>query len=493
MFNRIRISTTLFLILILCGILQIGSNGMSFWAFRDDLQRLNQVEQSNQQRAALAQTRAVMLQASTALNKAGTLTALSYPADDIKTLMTTARVSLTQSTTLFKSFMAMTAGNEHVRALQKETEKSFARWHNDLEHQATWLESNQLSDFLTAPVQGSSALMRQIMTEIINSHSDMEMVATAPDPLVARDLIKKFNPDVLTLDVEMPRMDGLDFLEKLMRLRPMPVVMVSSLTGKGSEVTLRALELGAIDFVTKPQLGIREGMLAYSEMIAEKVRTAAKASLAAHKPLSAPTTLKAGPLLSSEKLIAIGASTGGTEAIRHVLQPLPLSSPALLITQHMPPGFTRSFADRLNKLCQIGVKEAEDGERVLPGHAYIAPGDRHMELSRSGANYQIKIHDGPAVNRHRPSVDVLFHSVAKQAGRNAVGVILTGMGNDGAAGMLAMRQAGAWTLAQNEASCVVFGMPREAINMGGVCEVVDLSQVSQQMLAKISAGQAIRI
>lgn len=338
-----------------------------------------------------------------------------------------------------------------------------------------------------------SALMRQIMTEIINSHSDMEMVATAPDPLVARDLIKKFNPDVLTLDVEMPRMDGLDFLEKLMRLRPMPVVMVSSLTGKGSEVTLRALELGAIDFVTKPQLGIREGMLAYNEMIAEKVRTAAKASLAAHKPLSAPTTLKAGPLLSSEKLIAIGASTGGTEAIRHVLQPLPLSSPALLITQHMPSGFTRSFADRLNKLCQIGVKEAEDGERVLPGHAYIAPGDRHMELARSGANYQIKIHDGPAVNRHRPSVDVLFHSVAKQAGRNAVGVILTGMGNDGAAGMLAMRQAGAWTLAQNEASCVVFGMPREAINMGGVCEVVDLSQVSQQMLAKISAGQAIRI
>ena len=185
-----------------------------------------------------------------------------------------------------------------------------------------------------------SALMRQIMTEIINSHSDMEMVATAPDPLVARDLIKKFNPDVLTLDVEMPRMDGLDFLEKLMRLRPMPVVMVSSLTGKGSEVTLRALELGAIDFVTKPQLGIREGMLAYSEMIAEKIRTASRAKLAAHKPTAAPATLKAGPLLSSEKLLVIGASTGGTEAIRHVLQPLPLSSPGILITQHMPPGFT---------------------------------------------------------------------------------------------------------------------------------------------------------
>lgn len=221
-----------------------------------------------------------------------------------------------------------------------------------------------------------SALMRQIMTEIINSHSDMEMVATAPDPLVARDLIKKYNPDVLTLDVEMPRMDGIDFLEKLMRLRPMPVVMVSSLTGKGSEITLRALELGAVDFVTKPQLGIREGMLAYSEMIAEKIRTASRAKLAAHKPMAAPATLKAGPLLSSEKLLVIGASTGGTEAIRHVLQPLPLSSPGILITQHMPPGFTRSFAERLNKLCQISVKEAEDGERVLPD----------MRISRRGTS-----------------------------------------------------------------------------------------------------------
>ncbi|MCL2899808.1 MULTISPECIES: protein-glutamate methylesterase/protein-glutamine glutaminase [Brenneria] len=339
-----------------------------------------------------------------------------------------------------------------------------------------------------------SALMRQIMTEIINSHPDMEVVATAPDPLVARDLIKKFNPQVLTLDVEMPRMDGLDFLEKLMRLRPMPVVMVSSLTGKGSEITLRALELGAIDFVTKPQLGIREGMLAYSELIAEKIRTAAKARLPqrsdSHEPMA---IIKHTPLLSSEKLIAIGASTGGTEAIRHVLQPLPPTSPALLITQHMPPGFTKSFAERLNKLCQITVKEAEDGERVLPGHAYIAPGARHLELARSGANYQVRLHDGPPVNRHRPSVDVLFRSVAQHAGRNAVGVILTGMGNDGAAGLLELHQAGSYTLAQNEASCVVFGMPREAIAMGGVDEVVDLHQVSQRMLAQISAGQALRI
>ncbi|WP_337026159.1 chemotaxis response regulator protein-glutamate methylesterase [Pantoea eucrina] len=346
---------------------------------------------------------------------------------------------------------------------------------------------------ITVMCVDDSALMRQLMTEIINSHPDMEMVATAPDPLVARDLIKQYNPQVLTLDVEMPRMDGLDFLEKLMRLRPMPVVMVSSLTGKGSEVTLRALELGAVDFVTKPQLGIREGMLAYSQMIADKIRGAARAKLHTRTVSPAPVMLKAGPLLSSEKLIAIGSSTGGTEAIRHVLQPLPATSPALLITQHMPPGFTRSFAERLNKLCQITVKEAEDGERILPGHAYIAPGAMHMELGRSGANYVVKLNDGPPVNRHKPSVDVLFRSVAVNAGRNAVGVILTGMGNDGAAGMLEMHRAGAWTIAQDEASCVVFGMPREAIAMGGTSEVVDLGHISQHMLAKISAGQALRI
>ncbi|MDE1187445.1 MAG: chemotaxis response regulator protein-glutamate methylesterase [Pantoea sp.] len=346
---------------------------------------------------------------------------------------------------------------------------------------------------ITVMCVDDSALMRQLMTEIINSHPDMEMVATAPDPLVARDLIKQYNPQVLTLDVEMPRMDGLDFLEKLMRLRPMPVVMVSSLTGKGSEITLRALELGAVDFVTKPQLGIREGMLAYSQMIADKIRAAARAKLHARAATPPPVTLKAVPLLSSEKLIAIGSSTGGTEAIRHVLQPLPATSPALLITQHMPPGFTRSFAERLNKLCQITVKEAEDGERILPGHAYIAPGAMHMELGRSGANYVVKLNDGPPVNRHKPSVDVLFRSVAVNAGRNAVGVILTGMGNDGAAGMLEMHRAGAWTIAQDEASCVVFGMPREAIALGGASEVVDLGHISQHMLAKISAGQALRI
>ncbi|OCQ53693.1 Chemotaxis response regulator protein-glutamate methylesterase [Photorhabdus australis subsp. thailandensis] len=339
-----------------------------------------------------------------------------------------------------------------------------------------------------------SALMRQIMREIINSHPDMEVVACAPDPLVARDLIKKHNPQVLTLDVEMPRMDGIDFLEKLMRLRPMPVVMISSLTAKGSEITLRALELGAVDFITKPQLGIREGMLAYSELIAEKVRTAAQAKLSVQitpSANSAPLSFK--PLLSSEKLIAVGASTGGTEAIKSLLQPLPVTSPALLITQHMPPGFTRSFAERLNKLSQITVKEAENGERILPGHAYIAPGDRHMELCRNGADYQVLITDAPAVNRHRPSVDVLFRSVAKFAGRNAVGVLLTGMGSDGAAGLLEMKQAGAYTLAQDEASCVVFGMPRAAIQLGAVDEVMDILKMSKRMLAKISSGQAVRI
>ncbi|MCC8367888.1 chemotaxis response regulator protein-glutamate methylesterase [Xenorhabdus sp. PB61.4] len=339
-----------------------------------------------------------------------------------------------------------------------------------------------------------SALMRQIMREIINSHPDMEVVDCAPDPFVARDLIKKHNPQVLTLDVEMPRMDGIDFLEKLMRLRPMPVVMVSSLTGKGSEITLKALELGAVDFVTKPQLGIREGMLAYSELIAEKIRAAAQAKVSTMKPVDkvdAPLSFK--PLLSSEKLIAVGASTGGTEAIKNLLQPLPITSPALLITQHMPSGFTRSFAERLNKLSQITVKEAEDGERVLPGHAYIAPGDRHMELCRSGANYQIMTSSAPPVNRHRPSVDVLFRSVAKYAGRNAVGVILTGMGSDGAAGLLEMKKAGAYTLAQSEASCVVFGMPRAAIQLGAVDDVMDLQKLSRTMLAKISTVQSVRI
>jgi two-component system chemotaxis response regulator CheB len=334
-----------------------------------------------------------------------------------------------------------------------------------------------------------SALIRSLMTEIINSQPDMTVVATASDPLVARDLVKLHNPDVMTLDVEMPRMDGLEFLEKLMRLRPMPVVMVSSLTERGSEAALRALELGAVDFVTKPRLGIRDGLLSYTDLIAGKIRIAASAKLVrARQP--APSAAREAPLLhspllSTEKLIIIGASTGGTEAIREVLQPLPPDSPAILIAQHMPAGFTNSFAQRLHGLCRIVVSEAVHGERVLPGHAYIAPGGFHLSLTRSGANYVAQVDQAPPVNRHRPSVDVLFDSAARHAGKNAIGVILTGMGRDGAEGLLRMRQAGAHTLAQDEASCVVFGMPREAIALGAVHEVVPLQEMSQRVLAHL--------
>lgn len=340
-----------------------------------------------------------------------------------------------------------------------------------------------------------SALIRSLMTEIINSQPDMSVCATAPDPLVARELIKQHNPDVLTLDVEMPRMDGLDFLEKLMRLRPMPVVMVSSLTERGSEITLRALELGAVDFVTKPKVGIRDGMLEYAEKLADKIRAAARARVRAtqaqpaHASAAAPAASHApmlnNPLISSEKLIIVGASTGGTEAIRELLVPLPPDSPAVMIAQHMPPGFTKSFAQRLNGLCRITVKEAEHGERVLPGHAYIAPGHAHLLLARSGANYIAHLSDDPPVNRHRPSVDVLFRSAAQHAGKNAVGVILTGMGRDGAAGLLDMRNAGAYTLAQDEASCIVFGMPREAIALGAADEVAPLSEMSRRVMTRL--------
>ncbi|AJZ57289.1 chemotaxis response regulator protein-glutamate methylesterase [Paraburkholderia fungorum] len=343
-----------------------------------------------------------------------------------------------------------------------------------------------------------SALIRSLMTEIINGQPDMTVVATAPDPLVARELIKQHNPDVLTLDVEMPRMDGLDFLEKLMRLRPMPVVMVSSLTERGNEITLRALELGAVDFVTKPKVGIRDGMLDYSEKLADKIRAAARARVrqaapvqhaatqAAHAPAAAAPLFN-NPLLSTEKLIIVGASTGGTEAIREVLVPLPPDAPAVLIAQHMPPGFTKSFAQRLNGLCRITVKEAEHGERVLPGHAYIAPGHAHLLLARSGANYIAHLSDEPPVNRHRPSVDVLFRSAAQHAGKNAVGVILTGMGRDGAAGLLDMKKAGAYTLAQDEASCIVFGMPREAIALGAADEIASLPEMSRRVMARLSS------
>lgn len=343
-----------------------------------------------------------------------------------------------------------------------------------------------------------SALIRSLMTEIINSQPDMQVVATAPDPLVARDLIKQHDPDVLTLDVEMPKMDGLEFLEKLMRLRPMPVVMVSSLTERGSEVTMRALELGAIDFVTKPRLSIADGMREYADMIADKIRIASKARIQTR--LSAQTRSAALPslgnrLLSSEKLIIVGASTGGTEAIKSFLLAMPPDCPGIIITQHMPAGFTRSFANRLDGLCRIAVKEAEGGERVLPGHAYIAPGDKHLLLTRSGANYMTELSDAPPVNRHKPSVDVLFDSAATHAGKNAIGVILTGMGKDGAVGMLRMREAGAYNFSQDEATCVVFGMPKEAIARGGVHEVWPLDELPTRVMHYLAqdASRAVRV
>jgi len=334
-----------------------------------------------------------------------------------------------------------------------------------------------------------SALIRSIMKEIINSQPDMEVVAVAPDPLVAIDLIKQTNPDVLTLDVEMPKMDGLDFLEKLMRLRPMPVLMVSTLTERGSEITLRALELGAVDFVTKPKIGIQSGMLEYTDLIAEKIRVVANAHIVRRhvegheqKHAEVASVSSRGQYNSSEKLIILGASTGGTEAIKSFLLQMPVDCPGILIAQHMPEGFTQSFARRLNGLCKVVVKEAEDGERILPGHVFIAPGHSHLLLSRSGANYVTKLDSGPPINRHRPSVDALFHSAADNAGKNAVGVIMTGMGKDGALGMLAMKNAGAYNFAQDEASCVVYGMPREAVLQGGVDAVASLDELPEQVL-----------
>ena len=348
-----------------------------------------------------------------------------------------------------------------------------------------------------------SALIRSLLTEIINSQPDMEVVGAAPDPLVARELIKKTNPDVLTLDVEMPRMDGLEFLEKLMRLRPMPVLMVSSLTERGSEITMRALELGAVDFVTKPKVSIQHGMMEYAELITDKIRIVARARVRTRTQSQVDASHQAGgllpalrsPMLSSEKLIIVGASTGGTEAIKNFLVNMPADCPGILIVQHMPEGFTRSFAKRLDTLCQISVCEAEGNERILPGHAYIAPGHSHLLLARSGANYMTRLSQEEPVNRHRPSVDVLFRSAAQFAGKNAVGVILTGMGKDGAAGMLAMKQAGAHNFAQDEASCVVFGMPREAIAAGGTDEVGPINELSAMVLNYLTlhGGRALRV
>jgi two-component system chemotaxis response regulator CheB len=356
-------------------------------------------------------------------------------------------------------------------------------------------------------VVDDSALVRSLLTEIINKQPDMECVGAANDPLIAREMIRELDPDVITLDIEMPKMDGLEFLSRLMRLRPMPVVMISTLTERGAEVTMRALELGAVDFVAKPRIGLVDGIKELSVSIVDKVRIASKAHI---KRSVAPKSQGAGfsshglevpasvpvPLgrISTEKLVAVGASTGGTEAIKEVLIKMPADSPGIVITQHMPPGFTTSFAARLNSLCQITVQEATNGARVLPGHAYIAPGGKQFRIDRSGANYVCVVEDAELVNRHRPSVEVLFQSVAKFVGRNAIGIMLTGMGNDGARAMKEMKDAGSYNYVQDEASCIVFGMPREAILAGAADEVLPLTDIAAAVLSRLKgAGDRYRI
>jgi two-component system chemotaxis response regulator CheB len=357
-------------------------------------------------------------------------------------------------------------------------------------------------------VVDDSALVRSLLAEIINRQPDMACIGTANDPLAAREMIRELNPDVITLDVEMPKMDGLEFLSRLMKLRPMPVLMVSTLTEQGAEITMRALEMGAVDFVAKPRIGVSSGLRELGDQIVEKIRIASKAQVRrlaatpAPRPAAGATTTAGVPAstarpllgrLSTEKVICIGASTGGTEAIKEILVRMPADAPAIVITQHMPPGFTTSFAARLHSLCKIGVSEARDGERLLPGHAYIAPGGRQFRVDRSGANYVAVVEDTEPVNRHKPSVEVLFKSAARVLGPNAYGIMLTGMGADGASAMKEMKDAGSYNYVQDEASCVVFGMPKMAIQAGAADEVLPLLQIADALLERIRLhGGAVR-
>lgn len=334
-----------------------------------------------------------------------------------------------------------------------------------------------------------SALVRSLLTEILSADPEIEVIGSAPDPLIARDKIKQLKPDVLTLDVEMPRMDGLTFLENLMRLHPLPVVMVSSLTEQGAEVTLQALELGAVDFVTKPKIDVRSGLNAYAEDLLAKVKGAARARvrgpglLRSGGPVVEASKIKRTMYRTTDRLIAIGASTGGTEAIKVVLEQMPPDAPAIVITQHIPDRFSGPFAARMDRSCAMSVCEASDGQLIMAGHVYIAPGGRHLKVRRDGAKYVCQITDDAPVNRHRPSVDVLFMSVAEAAVQNAVGVILTGMGDDGARGLKVLRDAGAKTLGQDEASSVVWGMPGSAYKIGAVEQVLPLQDIAARALA----------
>jgi two-component system chemotaxis response regulator CheB len=336
-----------------------------------------------------------------------------------------------------------------------------------------------------------SALVRALLTRILGGDEALQVIGTAADAFIARDRIKALNPDVLTLDVEMPRMDGLQFLRNLMRLRPMPVVMCSSLTERGADVTLAALELGAIDFVTKPKIDVAHSIEAYAAELIGKVKLAAAAKVVAPYPRP-PHPTRAGsahqpryelPYRTSDQIIAIGASTGGTEAIRRVLERLPPDAPGIVITQHLPSAFSAPFAARLDAGTQLCVQEAEDGALILPGHAYIAPGDRHLLVARDGARYRCCLSCDAPVNRHRPSVDLLFGSMAEQVGQNGIGVILTGMGSDGAKGLRRMRDRGALTFAQDERSSVVWGMPGAAVALGAVQRILPIEQIAADLAA----------
>ena len=338
-----------------------------------------------------------------------------------------------------------------------------------------------------------SALVRQTLSEVLSSDPEIEVMATAADPIAAAEKLRHEIPDVITLDVEMPRMDGLTFLQKLMSQHPLPVVMCSSLTEEGAETTLRALEYGAVDIIQKPRMGTKQFLEEAKVRVCDAVKAAARAKLkriTPKPPVEAKLTADAilpkpsskAMVETTEKVVVVGASTGGTEALRVFLEGLPSDSPGCVIVQHMPENFTAAFARRLDGLCRVSVKEAEDGETVLRGHALIAPGNRHTLLKRSGARYYAEVRDGPLVSRHRPSVDVLFRSAARYAGKNAVGVIMTGMGDDGARGMAELKEAGAHTLAQDEATCVVFGMPHEAIKRGAVDRVLPLERLAGEAL-----------
>jgi two-component system chemotaxis response regulator CheB len=335
-----------------------------------------------------------------------------------------------------------------------------------------------------------SALIRQVLSAIVGAQADMEVAGTAVNPMMARDLLRTVEADVMTLDVEMPLMNGIDFLRRLMVARPMPVVMVSTLTDQGSEMTLQALELGAIDFICKPKLGVSEGLQGYADEICAKLRTAAAVRMPKRPVVAAsadsnapPPRLMLGP--HHDRVILVGSSTGGTEAVKTLLSLMPPDAPPILIAQHMPENFTRSFAQRLDSTTHFSVSEAIDGQTVESGQVFIAPGHSHLLLQRRGGRYVTRLSKADPVNRHRPSVDVLFHSGAQVAGARGIGIILTGMGKDGAAGMRAMHQAGALTFAQDQQSCVVFGMPREAIAVGGVDEIVPLRSISARLAERL--------